>query len=233
FLHEILEWAARQGFAAVQARPQALRDAIARRCQPRGWAEWIDPLCDWTQALLAAPLPLDDGPPATLAGLPAVLPEMEFWIEAHGVDVAAVDALVRAHTAGGAPRPALAPQRLHGMLKGFIDLVFEWQGRYFVADYKSNWLGPDALAYTAPAMQDAILHARYDLQYALYLLALHRLLKSRLPDYDYDRHVGGAAYLFLRGVGADSRGLHRERPPRALVEGLDALFAGRAPEVAR
>ncbi|MCB1955187.1 MAG: exodeoxyribonuclease V subunit beta [Rhodocyclaceae bacterium] len=233
FLHEILEWAARQGFATLQARPQALRDAIARRCQPRGWAEWIDPLCDWTLALLAAPLPLDDGPPATLAGLPAALPEMEFWIEAHGVDVAAVDALVRAHTAGGAPRPALAPQRLHGMLKGFIDLVFEWQGRYYVADYKSNWLGPDDLAYTASAMQDAILHARYDLQYALYLLALHRLLKARLPDYDYDRHVGGAAYLFLRGVGADSRGLHRERPPRALVEGLDALFAGQKAEAGR
>jgi len=226
FLHEILEWAARQGFGGVQARPQALRDAIARRCNPRGWTEWIDPLCDWLGRLLEAPLELQGTAPARLAALPSAMPEMEFWIEAHAVDVAAVDALVRAHTCGGEARPALTPQRLNGMLKGFVDLVFEWQGRYFVADYKSNWLGAGDAAYTPQAMRAAILHARYDLQYALYLLALHRLLRARLPDYDAGRHLGGAAYLFLRGVAAPGAGLHFERPPVALVEGLDALFAG-------
>ncbi|MCB1895403.1 MAG: hypothetical protein KDF95_09095, partial [Rhodocyclaceae bacterium] len=97
----------------------------------------------------------------------------------------------------------------------YIDLVFEWQGRYFVADYKSNWLGPDDAHYTPQAMAGAILHARYDLQYALYLLALHRLLAARLPGYDVDRHIGGAAYLFLRGIGAPGAGIHFDRPPRA------------------
>jgi hypothetical protein len=63
----------------------------------------------------------------------------------------------------------------------------------------------------------------------LYLLALHRLLKLRLPDYDYDRHVGGALYLFLRGSQSPSRGIHAERPPRALIEALDHLFARRRP----
>jgi len=110
------------------------------------------------------------------------------------------------------------------MLKGFIDLVVEHDGRYYVIDYKSNWLGPDDAAYTAAAMQDEILAKRYELQYVLYLLALHRLLKLRLPDYDYDRHMGGALYLFLRGAHAPSRGLHAERPPRALIESLDRLF---------
>jgi len=102
-------------------------------------------------------------------------------------------------TLDGAPRPALEPARLNGMLKGFIDLVFEHDGRYYVADYKSNWLGPDDAAYTPAKMRAQILHSRYELQYVLYLFALHRLLKVRLPDYDYDRHVGGAVYLFLRG----------------------------------
>ena len=121
----------------------------------------------------------------------------------------------------------LQPGQLNGMLKGFIDLVFAHHGRYYVADYKSNWLGPDDAAYTAEAMRAAILHSRYELQYALYLLAVHRLLKLRLADYDYDRHVGGAVYLFLRGSRSPGQGVHHERPPRALIEALDALFSSR------
>ena len=112
------------------------------------------------------------------------------------------------------------------MLKGFIDLVFEHEGRYYVLDYKSNTLGEDDSAYTDQAMGDAILDKRYDLQYVLYLLALHRLLKARLPDYDYDRHVGGAVYLFLRGIDSTGGGAFSDKPPRALIEQLDALFDG-------
>ena len=64
----------------------------------------------------------------------------------------------------------------------------------------------------------------------LYLLALHRQLQLRLPDYDYDRHVGGALYLFLRGSRAPGQGIHHARPPRALIEALDALFKGERAE---
>jgi exodeoxyribonuclease V beta subunit len=152
---------------------------------------------------------------------------MEFWIAAQGVDASALDALVTRHTLGAQARPPLAPQQLNGMLKGFIDLVFEHEGRYYVADYKSNWLGPNDAAYTAHAMREEVLRHRYELQYALYLFALHRLLRARLPGYDYDRHVGGAVYVFLRGASSPGRGLHLERPPRALVEAMDRLFAGR------
>ena len=76
-------------------------------------------------------------------------------------------------------------------------------------------------------MAGEILAKRYELQYVLYLLALHRLLKLRLPDYDYDTHIGGALYLFLRGSQSPTRGIHAERPPRALIEALDHLFARR------
>ena len=76
-------------------------------------------------------------------------------------------------------------------------------------------------------MRRAVLEHRYELQYVLYLLALHRLLRARLgAAYDYDRHIGGAVYLFLRGHAAPGGGLHLERPPRALIEALDAVFAG-------
>jgi exodeoxyribonuclease V beta subunit len=121
--------------------------------------------------------------------------------------------------------------QLNGMLKGFMDLVFEHEGRYYVADYKSNRLGPGDADYTLKAMRDEVLAKRYELQYSLYLFALHRLLRARLPDYDYDRHVGGAVYIFLRGHAASTQGLHMERPPRALMDALDALFQGEALEL--
>jgi exodeoxyribonuclease V beta subunit len=230
FLHDLLEWCATNGFAEVAAAPALLRDTVARRCRVRGWSHWIDPLTAWLHRLISQPLelPTMGSAPATtlsLAGLASVVPEMEFWIATHRVDTSEIDRLVCAHTLERAPRPALQPARLNGMLKGFMDLVLEHDGRYYVADYKSNWLGPDATAYTPDAMRAEILHARYELQYVLYLFALHRLLKARLPDYDYDRHVGGALYLFLRGVAAPSQGLHAERPPRELIEKLDSCFA--------
>jgi exodeoxyribonuclease V beta subunit len=236
FLHDLLEAVARQGFGIGAGDLALQRDMIARRCQARGWVRWIEPLMLWLQHFLSTPMQLSamPGSPATairLCELGASMAEMEFWLAVHGVATTRIDALVCQHTLDGATRLALQPAQLNGMLKGFMDLVFEHQGRYYVADYKSNWLGPDDAAYTPAAMRAAILHARYELQYVLYLLALHRLLKSRLPDYDYDRHVGGAVYLFLRGGYAPSQGLHVERPPRELIEALDALFAQRgAPE---
>lgn len=229
FLHDLLEWAANEGYAAVAAAPERLRDTIARRCHARGWTAWIAPLTQWAQHFLTTDLLVPGmaaGSAPSLARLGAALAEMEFWIEAHALDSDEIDRLVCRHTLDAAPRPRLQPARLNGMLKGYVDLIFEWRGVYYVADYKSNWLGPDDAAYTPEAMRDAVLEARYDLQYVLYLLALHRLLKARLPDYDYDRHVGGALYLFLRGSHASTRGVHHERPPRALIEALDALFAG-------
>jgi len=238
FLHGILEWCAREGFAAVAGDPAGLRELIQRACQSRGWTPWAGPLLNWAGDLLEAPLPLPsqpDGPamPVALGSLSRVLPEMEFWFASHQVDTTALDALVRQHTLTGHDDPAIRnrPQArsatLNGMLKGFIDLVFEHDGRYYVADYKSNYLGPDDPSYTPHAMALAVAGHRYDLQYAIYLLALHRLLSARLPDYDYDRHIGGAVYLFLRGNGGEQGGVHLDRPDRRLIEAMDRLFQAR------
>jgi exodeoxyribonuclease V beta subunit len=143
------------------------------------------------------------------------------------VGTLALDRIVREHTLDGAARPLLTADRVNGMLKGFIDLIVEHEGRWYVADYKSNWLGVDEQAYTPAAMRRSILDSRYELQYALYLLALHRQLRARLGDsYDYDTHVGGAIYIYLRGVDGQGHGVHIERPTRAMIDALDALFEG-------
>ena len=114
------------------------------------------------------------------------------------------------------------------MLKGFIDLVFRWQGRYYLLDYKSNWLGDGSEAYTREAMAQAMQSHRYDLQYQLYTLALHRYLRHRLAGYDYEKHFGGVIYLFLRGVDPahPENGIFTTRPDAGLIQGMDALFAG-------
>ncbi len=247
FLHGLLEWAAMvpltqdaegqpvRGFAAAARVPALRQDLLARRCQLRGLTDWIAPLDRWLEQLLTTPWTLFDlappqGPAPTLA-LQDLAPaqiqvEMEFWIASNGVETTALDQRVQAHCLPGKARPALRPNQLDGLLKGFIDLVFEHQGRYYLLDWKSNWLGPDDSAYTPEAMRAAMLEHRYDLQYALYLLALHRLLRARLPDYAIERHLGGALYVFLRGRQAPSQGLFMAKPRRALIEELDQLFAG-------
>ncbi|WP_223530738.1 exodeoxyribonuclease V subunit beta [Pseudomonas sp. BF-B-26] len=225
FLHGLLEWAGDEGFTAT---PRAVEDAIARRCNRRGWEGWITALSDWLQHLLASPLHIGGGQaPVVFEQLTQYRVEMEFWFASHKVDVLKLDELVRQYTHNGVARVAAEPVLLNGMFKGFIDLTFEHDGRYYVADYKSNWLGVDDAAYTEQAMEQSILDNRYDLQYVLYLLALHRQLKARLVDYDYDRHVGGALYLFLRGTRAPSQGVYFARPPRELIERLDRLFQGK------
>ena len=251
FLHGLLEWAGRQGFAALAKDPARLAEQVRWRLQRMpDWQPWQSLLTDWLVRLLTQPLPLDAGgrgraPDSTpdtpvdaghapsdgascftLASLRQYQVEMSFMLAVQDIDLPALDAWVRQHTFSGAARPPLLPGQLNGMLKGFIDLVFEHEGRFYVLDYKSNWLGASDEAYRVETMQAAVLAHRYELQYLFYLLALHRLLKVRLPDYDYDRHVGGALYLFLRGSGAPSRGVFAARPPRVVIEALDAAFSG-------
>jgi exodeoxyribonuclease V beta subunit len=225
FLHDLLEWAADEGFAEAADHLPALEKEIARRCQRRGWQAHIPMLTTWMAELLRTPLALPDGSHASLSQMTSHYAELEFWFEATHVDTLALDRLVTAHTLDGRPRLSLLADRINGLLKGFIDLVVEQQDRYYVIDYKSNKLGSDASAYTAEAMRDSILRERYDLQYALYTLALHRQLRARLPGYDYERHMGGVAYLYLRGVDGAGHGVHVERLPKALIDALDRLFA--------
>ncbi|MFT0532347.1 UvrD-helicase domain-containing protein [Castellaniella hirudinis] len=228
FLHGLLEWAARRGFCHLEDA----RDMIARRCAVRGWETHIDGLHQWllTMAATAWRPQLPGAPVFRLADVPACLAEMEFWLPATQVSVAALDRCITDQTFDAASRPALADDCLDGLFKGFIDLTLRLDdGRYYVVDYKSNDLGPTLAHYRPAALRAALCAARYDVQMLMYVLALHRQLRARLPDYAYARHMGGAIYMFLRGREAPGQGLLSLRPPQSLIDTLDALFAG-APE---
>ncbi|HAQ88538.1 MAG TPA: exodeoxyribonuclease V subunit beta, partial [Pseudomonas sp.] len=110
---------------------------------------------------------------------------------------------------------------LKGFLKGFIDLTFEHDGRWYIADYKSNWLGPDAGYYGGERLLQALAGEHYYLQYLIYLVALRRFLRQRLADFQDDQ-LGGAFYLFLRGM--PDAGVYFARPDDALLDALDRLF---------
>ena len=243
FLHGLLEWAGQLGFNKALEDPAAREDMLRRRVQLRGWQAWHDTLAGWLEELLATPLPLphslslapspsltepSEGSQAALCKLESYQVELEFWFAAHQVQTRKLDELVSDHLLPGVSRPVLDADTLNGMLKGFIDLAFEHEGRFYVLDWKSNYLGSDDSAYTFDALRDAMLEKRYDLQAALYMLALHRLLKARLPDYDPHQHLGGSMTVFLRGSRTTARGVHAVPAPVALIEALDALFAGSA-----
>ncbi|MGO9250676.1 MAG: exodeoxyribonuclease V subunit beta [Mycobacterium sp.] len=131
----------------------------------------------------------------------------------------------------------LGHQPLRGYLSGSIDAVLRLQGqRYLVVDYKTNMLGDTAADYSFPALTEAMLHSDYPLQALLYLVVLHRFLRWRQPGYDFERHVGGVLYLFVRGMcGAGTpvadghpSGVFSWRPPAGLAVALsDLLDEGR------
>jgi exodeoxyribonuclease V beta subunit len=221
FLHEQLEWMAQEGFDSIHD-PQ-FDTRLGQRCERAGWAHRKDDTIAWLRVVAGTALPQLG---ASLADLGTLVPEMEFWFPSERLAVGQLDRLCRERTLGGIPRPTLPERELHGMLKGFADLVFEHEGRYWVLDYKSNALGPNDAAYTRHAMAAGMAAHRYDIQGAIYMLALHRLLKSRLGGgYDPAHHLGGAIFLFLRGIANPStRGCSLLEPDLDLLDGLDRLL---------
>jgi exodeoxyribonuclease V beta subunit len=221
FLHEQLEWMAGEGFAQVD--DAGFQERLAQRIGRAGWANRLDDALAWLKLIAATRLPPVG---ASLAQIAAPLPEMEFWFPSRQLDVGALDRLCRRRLLGNAARPTLPERQLHGMLKGFMDLVFEHEGRYWVLDYKSNALGQGDAAYTRTAMAAGMAEHRYDIQGALYLLALHRLLRARLGDaYSPEAQLGGAVFLFLRGIANPAtHGCYLIEPDLELLDGLDRLL---------
>lgn len=195
-------------------------------------AGWEPVITAWVTAILHAPLN-ETGISLSQLSAREKQVEMEFYLPISQPLIAErLDALIRQFDPLSAGCPPLEFAQVRGMLKGFIDLVFRHNGRYYLLDYKSNWLGENSSAYTPQAMATAMQAHRYDLQYQLYTLALHRYLRHRIADYDYERHFGGVIYLFLRGVDSEQpqQGIYTTRPSEALIARMDEMFAGVALE---
>lgn len=228
-LHTILE---RLDF--VEPDPAHRRAVAAHELARAGFgAEWLPVVDGMLERVLATPL--DAAGRVRLLGIPRArrLDELEFTYPLAGFDVAGLRRVLGAHGFGDGPfaasLAALTFRDVTGFMRGFIDLVFEADGTYWLVDYKSNWLGPTLDDYRTERLPPAMARAAYWLQYLIYAVVLHRLLRLRLPGYDYDTHVGGVFYLFLRGMAPElgaAAGVFHDRPSRALVEALDRWIGG-------
>lgn len=165
--------------------------------------------------------------------------EMDFCLGVSNAQAGA--ALSQAMREAGRPGYAMAPLRsekaLAGYLKGFIDLVAFVDGRYWVLDWKSNFLPPrgefDSArafftgAYGRPALQKCMQEDGYCLQYVLYCVALRRYLKARLGSrFDFASQFGGVRYVFLRGARPDlpGFGVWEDRPDEAFLARIEAIL---------
>ncbi|WIG57016.1 MAG: Exodeoxyribonuclease V beta chain [Rhodanobacteraceae bacterium] len=225
-VHAALEHADFAAWRDADGIPDAQRDLIVRSLRAQGLPEpgtvslerAVAQVGDCMRGALNVPL-------ACGVRLCEVAPtqrraEMEFHLRLAPSRVDALFALLHGHGYQRG-RNGFGVPHLHGLLTGVMDLVFEHGGRYHLVDYKTNLLP----AYDAGALREAIAAHDYDLQYLLYVLALHRWLRRVLPGYDYETHMGDVYYLFVRDL-EEGRGVHRDRPPRALIGAMDALFDG-------
>ncbi|MEN6441733.1 MAG: exodeoxyribonuclease V subunit beta [Syntrophobacter sp.] len=231
-LHEIFE---RIDFASGDQ--SLVSECVANSLKGHGFdSSWLEPVCGMVRKVLATPLEPDDET-FTLSRIKASerLSELEFHFPLRRVKADRLRNVLTRFTRGTAGSPGesslerLVFQPLEGFMKGFIDLVFRAKDRFFIVDWKSNYLGPAVESYNQEALRKAIFLNFYNFQYALYTVAVHQYLGTRIPGYSHESHFGGVYYLFVRGMDpamGPRYGIYRDRPSRDYVEALCSVLSG-------
>jgi exodeoxyribonuclease V beta subunit len=228
FLHGILE---KVDFSELAG--ESLTGLVAAELARSGFgSEWHATLCEMLRQVLAAPLGRA-GERFRLSELAknSWVSEMEFYFPLKLIGSRRLAALLKQHGAGSPADLARVAERLNfrevaGMLRGFIDLVFCHQGKYYLLDWKSNHLGNRIEEYGSEQLAREMEAKLYPLQYLLYTVALNRHLEGRDPTYRYEEQFGGVLYLFLRGLDGSSpgSGVFHDIPDPALVRELTACL---------
>ncbi len=181
------------------------------------------------QTTLDAPLLPETSPGLSLAALKPhrLRAEMAFDFLLDDVSMAHLREACESHG-----EPALVPagpaRNLRGFLTGKIDLVFEFNGRFHVLDYKSNRLGERLSDYAPAALERAMDANHYRFQALLYTVAVDRYLRQRIVDYSRSEHLGEVIYLFVRATGIEGNsGIWARRFDDRLIAAVDAAL-GRA-----
>jgi exodeoxyribonuclease V beta subunit len=191
--------------------------------------EYHKVLVHWIEQIVLTPL---DNKNLSLSKLSPQkrLNELTFDFALDDLDMGALNTLlVRIAQKFGAQSDIepITASKFCGLITGVIDLIFEFEGKFYVADYKSNHLGHSFEDYTPVALNQAIIDRRYDLQYLIYSIALHRYLATRVPDYQYETHFGGVYYLFIRAMRPEfnsAYGVFFDLPSYEHICALEALL---------
>ncbi|MGZ8200841.1 MAG: exodeoxyribonuclease V subunit beta [Methylosarcina sp.] len=215
-VHELLE---KNPFAGLAQR-QDISLQRDRACRRYGLKlEHPELLDDLLQAVVTTPLSYSDEAFCLLNLKESrCLKEMPFYLQMRTMDASYINPILQ-DTPTFQP---LSSKTLRGYLTGFIDLICEYQGRYYVMDYKTN----DLDDYSSQSLTEAMREHNYGLQYWLYTVVLHRYLLNRLPEYRFEKHFGGIYYLFVRGMQPWSAmsGVFRDKPELNRIQALAELF---------
>lgn len=230
FMHGIFE---KLDFASPSET--AIHELVAKGLERYNYKEeWQPHITAMIHNVLETPLASRDGL-FTLGALckKSWITELEFFFPLRFINSSHLAGLLLRHglLQSGVDLASLAPMLqfspVRGMLMGFMDMVFEQNGRYYLLDWKSNHLGNSEEDYAQDAMSVAMQKHLYPLQYLLYTVALNRYLSLRVKNYRYSTHFGGVIYVFLRGVNreyGENFGFFRDLPPEELIEALTNLL---------
>ncbi len=222
-LHEILETVDFTDAASIQPRVEQCFERYGSLGGDENWEAVVLKLIDNT---LDATLDNHSGLKLRELETKDRINELEFFFTINRLDARRLREVLETDVNYRNTAQGLSFSALNGLMRGFIDMVGRKDGRYFIIDYKSNLLGGHRENYFRDELRKVINAKRYDLQYLIYTVALHRFLKFRLGSgYNYDRDFAGVYYLFVRGMNTDSdAGIWWDKPPVEIVEELDLCF---------
>ena len=147
------------------------------------------------------------------------IPELEFYFSMDNVNKNELNKIL------GEEADLEGENDIEGLMHGFIDLFFEYNGRYYILDWKSNFLGNNLVDYNTKGLSDSMKGNNYTLQSYIYTIAVSRFLNERLPKFDYDRDFGGVIYMFLRGVRSDgATGIYYNKPPLDKIISIENML---------
>jgi exodeoxyribonuclease V beta subunit len=219
----------------MEEDPDLVRTKVGEALRSHGYAEtWDGTILGMVQKVLSVPL-AGKGESFSLNRVAWAdrLNELEFTFRLKSMDQAILGQLLEkeglpADNPSRIGRLDFAPVR--GFVRGFIDLVFRFGNRFYLVDWKSNFLGSKIEDYDQTSLARAMAEGYYILQYHLYTLALNQYLRLRVPNYEYERHFGAVFYIFLRGVDparGSEYGIYRARPGGAWIDEVTEKLIGK------
>lgn len=228
-IHEIFEC-----LDFTEDNPGALQQLVGEKLSSAGFAaHWSVALCNMVKKVISLPLAADG---LRLNAIPVSerISELEFYYPVQSISPEKLKDIFLTYGGADLAFTRIAKETLEfhpsrGFMKGFVDLLFHYQGRYYVVDWKSNFLGSSCEQYDQKALQEVMEDHCYTLQYCIYTLAIHHYLRRRLPAYQYAKHFGGVFYLFVRGIDPEQNseyGVYRARPEEKLIEALSRDIMG-------
>ena len=207
---------------ATLAEGGGYEEILRQQCAWFGVEASPSRLASLLQKVVQTPLLTSDtGTPFSLTDLKPseTIREMPFYFHLEKSSTEQINTIL----AGSPTVTPVTSKGLQGYLTGFVDLICRHQGKFYIMDYKSNWLGNHLLDYGHEGLEQAMREHNYGLQYWLYTLVLHRYLQNGLAGYDYSTHFGGVMYLFVRGMEPTiaGSGVYFDLPDRQTLEQLD------------